>query len=153
MKKILPLSALALMAFMGCKKDGDTGTKPILTFKSASSTDIPKEQEEFTMTFNVKDGDGDLEGTWNVVELYHFDDHDKYDQLDLPKLEAHAGVKLDAEMILILSDVREGNFLKVRTWSRDPLSDPDTIQLKVFVLDKKGNSSDTILTPKIVVRR
>lgn len=153
MKKILTLSALALTAFMGCKKDGDIGTKPVLTFKSASSQDIPKEQEEFSMTFNVKDGDGDLEGSWNVVELYHYADPDKFDQLPLPALEAHAGVKLDAEMIVYFSDLRQENFLKVRTWSEPPKSDPDTIQLKIFVLDKKGNSSDTIITPKIVVRR
>lgn len=152
MKKFLPLSALALMIFMGCKKDGDIGSKPILTFKSASTEDVPKEQEEFTFTFNIKDGDGDLEGSWNVVDLYHYADPDKFDQLDLPKLEAHAGVKLDAEMILILSDLRQGNFLPVRLWAEPNPFRPDTIQLKIFVLDKKGNSSDTVLTPKIVVR-
>ena len=152
MKKILTLPALALMVFMGCKKDGDIGSKPILTFKSASTEDVPKEQEEFTFTFNIKDGDGDLEGSWNVVDLYHYADPDKFDQLDLPKLEAHAGVKLDAEMILILSDLRQGNFLPVRNWSAPNAFRPDTIQLKIFVLDKKGNSSDTITTPKIVVR-
>ncbi|WP_109696855.1 hypothetical protein [Chitinophaga deserti] len=149
MKKFLTLSAI-MLAMLGCKKDKDGGTKPVLTFKSASATDIPKELQEYYLYFNVKDGDGDLEGTWNVVDLYHFPDTTKYDQMPLPKLETHKGVKLDAEMILIMSDVREGNFLPAH-WP-SPATVPDTSQLKIFVVDNAGNSSDTITLPKIVIR-
>lgn len=149
MKKFLTLSAI-MLAMLGCNKDKGTGTKPILTFKSASATDIPKELQEYYLYFNVKDGDGDLEGTWNVVDLYHYPDTMKYDQMPLPKLETHKGVKLDAEMILIMSDVREGNFLPAH-WA-SPVTSPDTSQLKIFVLDNAGNSSDTITLPKIVIR-
>lgn len=151
MKKILILSALSLVAFLGCKKDKDGGTKPILTFKSASTLDVPKEMEEMYLYFNVKDGDGDLEDHWHVVELFHYGDTTKFDAMPLPKLEVHKGTKLDAEMVIILSDVREGNFLPLH-WD-DPKYNPDTVQYKVFVTDNAGNSSDTITTPKIVLRR
>ncbi|MGE7774683.1 hypothetical protein [Chitinophaga caseinilytica] len=151
MKKILILSALSLVAFLGCKKDKDGGTKPILTFKSASTLDVPKEMEEVLLYFNVKDGDGDLEDHWHVVELFHYADTTKFDAMPLPKLESHKGTKLDAEMIIILSDVRQGNFLPLH-WE-NPVYNPDTVQYKVFVTDNAGNSSDTITTPKIVLRR
>lgn len=151
MKKFLTLSAVALVVMMGCNKDKDGGTKPILTFKSVSTLDVPAELEEYYLYFNVKDGDGDLEGNWHVVDIYHYPDPDKYDVMPLPKLEAHAGVKLDAEMILIASDIRgTENLLRVR-WD-SPATNPDTAQFKIFVTDKAGNSSDTILTPKIVIR-
>jgi hypothetical protein len=151
MKKILILSALSLVAFLGCKKDKNGGTKPVLTFKSATTLDVPKEMEEVLLYFNVKDGDGDLEGNWHVVELFHYPDPDKFDVMPLPKLESHKGTKIDAEMIIILSDVRQGNFLPLH-WP-DPVYNPDTVQYKVFVTDNAGNSSDTVVTPKIVLRR
>ncbi len=84
MKKILFLSAFSLVAMIGCKKDDDIGSKPVLTFKSASSMDVPKELQDLQIFFNVKDGDGDLENTWNVVDLYHYPDTTKFDALPFP---------------------------------------------------------------------
>lgn len=149
MKKIILLSAIAF-GFFGCKKEGEAGKKPVLTFKSVTMEDIPTDVQEIQYTFDLQDGDGDTEGEFFVTDIYR-QDSTKYDYMLMPGLEAHSGIKLKAELILIVSDVNQSNFLRLRGNNPNPVTNPDTSQLKVYIVDKAGNASDTLRLPKVAI--
>jgi hypothetical protein len=153
MKKFFVLSTV-LIAFLGCKKDSsDAGNKPVLTFKSVSTEDVPAELKMLTFTFRLQDGDGDTEQALYVNDI-RFEDETKFDEVFMPALESHKGIKLDAEVILYVSDLSDAVRMRLRD-GRDPdlVPNPDTLQYRVFVLDNAGNSSDTITLPKVAVHR
>lgn len=151
MKKLFALSAL-LVAFMGCSKDDVEGNKPKLTFLSVSATDIPLEGKMLAMEFKLQDGDGDTEkGLYVNDSRFNIPgEDDKYDEVLMPSLENHRGGKLDALLTLYSSDnADDGIFLRLRVGS--PVTQPDTVVYKVFVMDNAGNSSDTLTLPKIAI--
>ncbi len=148
MKKIILLSAIAF-GFFGCKKDDPTGTKPILTFKSVTMEDVPVEVEQIEFYFDLQDGDGDTEGELYFTDIYRLDST-QYDFIQMPDLESHSGTKLKAELTLIMGEF--GNTrIRLRGNTNNPATNPDTSQLKVFVVDKAGNSSDTLRLPKVAI--
>lgn len=147
MKKIVALSTI-LIVFMGCKKDDPSGDKPKLTFKSVSTTDVAKGEDLVIFTFDLQDANGDTENTMNINDI-RFGDETKFEPVFMPLLESHKGTKLKAEVQLYVSDQ-----MAVRMKLRDgvsPITNPDTLQYRVFVLDNAGNSSDTILLPKVAI--
>ncbi|RPD40007.1 hypothetical protein [Chitinophaga barathri] len=149
MKKIILLSAIAF-GFFACKKEGDSGKRPILTFKSVTMEDIPTDVNEIHYLFDLQDGDGDTEGEFFVTDIYR-QDSTKYDYMLMPGLESHSGTKLKAELTLIVSDVNQSNFLRLRGNNPNPVTNPDTSQLKVYIVDKAGNVSDTLRLPKVAI--
>lgn len=155
MKKIFVLSTI-LLAFLGCSKKDSTldGNKPKLTFKSVSTEDVPADLKMITFTFRLQDNNGDTEKALYVNDI-RFDDETKFDEVFMPALESHKGIKLDAELILYVSDMAD-DAVKMRLRDgRDPsiVPNPDTMQYRVFVLDNEGNSSDTITLPKVAIHR
>lgn len=152
MKKIIALSAI-IFAFAGCKKDDAEGNKPKLTFKSVSAEDVPADVKMVTFTFQLQDGDGDTENALYYNDI-RFDDETKFDMVRMPLLESHKGIKLDAEVVLYVSDLPDNVIPRLRE-GRDPslVPNPDTMQYRVFVLDNAGNSSDTITLPKVAIHR
>lgn len=147
MKKILVLSlfALAVISGSGCGKDS-IGTKPMISFLSYSSDPvIPANGLE--VRFQVKDGDGDIENSLNFAIIYDIqrdpDADTVFDSRQMPKLDAHNGTNLTAEVLLQL----------------DPIDFPggtvgvpkDSLHYLVFVTDNAGNISDTIATPKVEI--
>jgi hypothetical protein len=159
MKKIVALS-IVLIGFMGCKKDDPKGEKPVLTFKSVSSGDVAKGEDLLIYTFELKDGNGDYDdrGAMYVFDqrLWRDNPNDTtYTDVFFPRLESHAGTKINAELQLYASDTYVINGQPVRTRLRDgippPVTNPDTMQLRVFVLDDAGNSSDTLILPKVAI--
>lgn len=153
MKKIFVLSTI-LIAFLGCKKDPKLdGNKPRLTFKSVSTEDVPAEMKMLTFTFQLQDGDGDTEAAMYVNDI-RFEDETKFDEVFMPALESHKGIKLDAEVTLYVSDMGDNVRMRLRE-GRDPdlVPNPDTLQYRVFVLDNAGNSSDTLTLPKVAIHR
>ena len=153
MKKIFVLSTI-LIAFLGCKKDNTVeGNKPKLTFKSVSAEDVPADMKLLSVTFRLQDNNGDTEAAMYVNDI-RFDDETKFDEIFMPALESHKGIKLDAELTLYVSDLGDDIRLRLRD-GRDPdiVPNPDTLQYRVFVLDNAGNSSDTITLPKVAVHR
>lgn len=152
MKKIVALSAI-LFAFAGCKKDDVEGKKPKLIFKSVSAEDVPADMKMLTFTFQLQDGDGDTEDALYYNDI-RFDNDTKFDMVRMPLLESHKGTKLDAELVLYVSDLPDNVIPRLRD-GRDPdlVPNPDTMQYRVFVLDNEGNSSDTITLPKVAIHR
>ncbi|WP_346321084.1 hypothetical protein [Chitinophaga sp. YIM B06452] len=158
MKKIILLSAIAF-GFFGCKKEGAGGTKPILTFKSVTMEDVPVEVEQVEFYFNLQDGDGDTEGNLYFLDLYRMDTatdngtRDPYEFIKMPSLEIHKGTKINAELTLIMGDASDQTFIRLRQFGsgNPPPNKVDTSQLKVFIKDNAGNSSDTLLLPKVAI--
>ena len=155
MKKIFALSTIIaiIVALTCCKKDSISGKKPVLTFKSVSATDVSKDQRLLSFTLNIKDASG------NPTSLYVSNlrgpggPNANFDQLIMPGLESHAGVKLDAELILYVSDQpTDSIFLRLR--DGDPnRPNPDTLEYQIFAVSNKADSSNMIVLPKVAVHR
>lgn len=147
MKKILPLFAVAaLVLATACSKDGNLGTKPQISFKSYSIPYIlDSVVDNFDVTFQVKDGDGDLENLFYFLPIIDSDPATATDTVfqfrRMPDIGAHHGGKVDAELIYNMV----GTDFKIY----NSTTQPDSLRLKVFVVDEAGHSSDTILTPKL----
>ncbi len=155
MKKMILLSAIAF-GFFACKKDEASGTRPILTFKSVTMEDVPVEVEQIEFNFNLQDGDGDTEGNLYFLDLYRMDTstdngRNPYEFIKMPGLEIHKGTKINAELTLIMGDLSQTTFIRLRDNTQPPPSKVDTSQMKVFIVDNAGNSSDTLLLPKVAV--
>jgi hypothetical protein len=142
MKKILFLSLMALTVITACKKDS-LGTKPVITFKSYSSGKIIA-NNGLDITFQVKDGDGDIQSTLNFAALYDTDLTDTlFTSRPMPNLDSHAGTSLTADVILHLGGI---DFIP----TTDNLT-KDSVQFLVYIIDDKSNHSDTIATPKVAI--
>lgn len=144
MKKILFLSLFALTVVVACKKDS-IGTKPQISFMSYSSSPVYS-SNGMDITFEVRDGDGDIENTLNFAAVYDIDPtlDTTYEGRPMPDLDAHAGGNLKAEVTLHLIGT---DFPQI---APNPIL-KDSVHYLVFVLDNAGNSSDTIVTPKVEV--
>jgi hypothetical protein len=147
MKNLLVLSTVACLAIISCSKSSNSGTKPQILFKSYSIPAIDSSTEQFDATFQVKDGDGDIENLFYFIPVIDSDPatdtSTDYTPRQMPAIGAHKGSKVDAEVIytLIASDFK----------IYDENIKPDSFHMKVFILDDAGNSSDTIITPKIPI--
>ncbi|HJT73571.1 MAG TPA: hypothetical protein VJ720_06120 [Chitinophaga sp.] len=144
MKKILFLSLIALTAVTACKKDS-IGTKPQISFVSYSTSRVIA-SDGMDITFEVRDGDGDIENALNFVAIYDVDPtmDTVFEPRPMPDLGAHAGGNLKAEVVLHLVGT---DFPQI---APNPIT-KDSVHYLVFVQDNAGNSSDTIVTPKIEV--
>ncbi|WP_217606100.1 hypothetical protein [Chitinophaga sp. GbtcB8] len=148
MKKILLLSTVVCLIFMACSKDGGSGTKPTITFKSYSIPFIVDSLvDQFDATFQVTDGDGDIQNKFNFRIILDSDpstlEDSVFEPRQMPEIGAHKGSKVDAEVIytLLASDFK----------FYDPNTKPDSMRMQVFIVDDAGHSSDTITTPKLAI--
>mgnify|MGYP000208609480 CR=1 FL=1 len=143
MKKIAFLSLFSLLAIGACKKDS-MGTKPVIAFKSYSSSPVLA-NTGMDITFDVSDGDGDIENTFNFAAIYDVKPLDTaFESRPMPSLDAHKGSKLTAEVILHLIST---DFPQI---ADNPI-EKDSVHYLVFIKDDAGNNSDTIATPKVQV--
>ena len=143
MKKTVFLSLLSLLTVTACKKDS-MGTKPVISFTSYSSSPIHSSVGA-DLTFQVTDGDGDIENTLNFAAIYDTDPTDTaFDGRPMPNLDAHKGSNLKAEVILHLTST---DFPQI---GANPVA-KDSVHYLVYIEDDAGNVSDTIVTPKVQV--
>jgi hypothetical protein len=144
MKKMLFLSLFALTAITACKKDS-LGTKPVITFKSYSSVPISSSYG-LDITFGVKDGDGDIENSFNFAAIYDTKPTDTaFEGRPMPELDAHKGSNLTAEVVLHLTGT---DFPQT---GDNPIP-KDSVHYLVYIVDDADNHSDTIVTPKVEVQ-
>lgn len=95
--------------------------------------------------FQVKDGDGDIENTFNFAAIYDLqpEPDTAFASRQMPKLDAHKGTNLTAEVILRLEPIDfPGNTTGIPK---------DSVHYLVFITDDAGNISDTIATPKVEI--
>ena len=143
MNKKLLLSLFTFLAVGACKKDS-LGTKPVITFKSYSSS-VAFANYNLDVTFDVADGDGDIENTFSVAGIYDLAPTDTiWTAKNMPDLDAHNGTKVNAEVVLHLSSI---DFIR-----NDDNKPTDSVHFLVFIEDNAGTFSDTIATPKIEIQ-
>jgi hypothetical protein len=148
MKKLLLLLFLSSGVLLACKKD-KTGTKPEISFLRYSLPDVDSATERLDVVLRVKDGDGDIENSINWRLHYILPTvppiADNFTEFKMPDIGANRGNSVNAEVTMRL---RSNDF---HLWLEDKGVNPDSLWFDVFVLDNAGNSSDTILTPKISI--
>lgn len=144
MKKIAFLSLFSLLALAACKKDS-LGTKPVITFKSYSSSMIYPENG-LAIMFNVTDGDGDIQNTltWAKIEDSNTTPDTIWDVRQMPDLEGRNSGKVTAEVGLYLAAIDLGS-------QQTSAPETDSVHFLAFIIDEAGNSSDTLVTPKIFI--
>lgn len=147
MKKVIILSLLSLSIITSCSKDKGSDTKPVITFTSYSYAPI-QAAGGVDVTFEVRDGDGDIENTFNVAPIFDQDptipDSVPFTPHPMPGLDNNKGRNLTAQVILHLFPT---DFPQV---GANPVT-KDSVRYRVFVVDDAGHSSDTIVTPKVQV--
>lgn len=148
MKKLLSLFAVVTLTVVACSKDDGPGTKPEISFKSYSIPFIVDSLvDAFDVTFQVRDGDGDIQAQFFFRTIIDSDPttatDSTYQARQMPSIGVHKGSKVDAEVIynMISSDFK---FYDINI-------KPDSLRLEVFIVDEAGNSSDTIQTPKLAI--
>ncbi|WP_143310129.1 hypothetical protein [Chitinophaga vietnamensis] len=145
MKKFLILILLTGL-FYACKKD-NYGSKPILTFKGYSTSALTTATTNLDIILNVKDGDGDIEDTIAWERHYYIPPATVpvFQVWKMPNIGQHEGHSVDAEVSLHLGT---SDF---RGWVEGTGTRPDSIWFRVFIVDKAGHHSDTIITPKLPI--
>ncbi|SFE03528.1 hypothetical protein SAMN05518672_104215 [Chitinophaga sp. CF118] len=143
MKKMLFLSLFALAAITACKKDS-LGTKPVITFKSYSYAPVDASLG-LDVTFQVKDGDGDIENALQFTAIYDRNPTDtNFSGRPMPGLDASKRPNLSAEVVLHLGTIDFPN-------DPDNPVAKDSVHFLVYVVDNANNISDTIATPKVEI--
>ncbi|MBO9732186.1 MAG: hypothetical protein J7623_26325 [Chitinophaga sp.] len=144
MKKILFLFLVAGLLY-ACKKD-KIGSKPFLSFKSYSADSISPTTDQFVVTLNVEDGDGDIEDTLRIAPIIKSHGTDTlFIKKKMPGIESNKGNKIKGEIQITLQnqEIIFGQYAPIPK---------DSVHFMVFIKDNAGNISDTVYTPKIAYR-
>jgi hypothetical protein len=151
MKKIFVFGVI-ILALAACNKD-KVESKPGLKFKSFSSNVIPI-GSDVLITLNFTDQEGDLDSVYVIrqrVNKRSFPNSQLID-LGIPKFggqnsgELQVGLDYGTQLTFNLSALRIPG-------SSPSVYEPDTLNLRFYVKDKAGNTSDTIGPERLIVMR
>lgn len=144
-KEIYILSILFLAAFNSCKKDAETSNVPVIKLISVSSTTVKQFTDSLSITFEYTDGDGDI-GNINPDENNLQIKDKRLAKADYyfvkPLAPPNSDIKIKGNLVVQLKNT----FLLGTT-----NSEVTTFELKLR--DRKGNWSNTILTPNITITK
>ncbi|MFB6454669.1 hypothetical protein ACE38W_05300 [Chitinophaga sp. Hz27] len=146
MKKFLFLFLFAAMVY-ACNKDS-YGPKPILTFEGFSIPSIDSNTTAMEVFFRVKDGDGDIDSS--IYWTKHFtipnpNGGSPNGVNKMPGIGENTGKSVNAQVRLQLQAIDFGG------WAEHTGTRPDSLWFTAYVIDRAGNSSDTITTGKIPI--
>ena len=151
MKKIFVFGVMFL-ALAACNKD-KVESKPHLKFKSFNSKLIPIGSDAL-ITLNFTDQEGDLDSVFVIrqrVNQRSFPNSQVID-LGIPKF----GGQNSGELQISLDNGTQltFNLPALRIPGSNPSQfEPDTLNLRFYAKDKKGNTSDTIGPERLIVMR
>lgn len=151
MKKFFVFSVMFL-ALAACNKD-KVESKPHLKFKSFNSKVIPIGSDAF-ITLNFTDQEGDLDSVFVIRQRINQRSFPNSQVIDLgiPKF----GGQNSGELQIILDNGTQLTFNlgALRIPGSNPAQfEPDTLNLRFYAKDKKGNTSDTIGPERLIVMR
>jgi hypothetical protein len=141
MKKIIYITAV-LFVFAGCDKDSFE-TKPQITLESVKPDVVPRNANlELRLKYTDKEGDLGKGNVWIQKQI-----------LNVRPLPPPSKVDSFSTKLVTFPDTPEGEILIRIPWNFliEYPNLPDTLRLRVAVTDIKGNTSDTLVTDKIVV--
>ncbi len=139
------LSILLLAFFIGCKKDAETSNVPVIKLLSVSNTTVKQFKDSFSITFEYTDGDGDI-GNINPDENNLQVKDKRLAKPDYyfvkPLAPPNSDIKIKGNLVVQLKNT----FLLGSS-----NSEVTTFELKLR--DRKGNWSNTIITPNITITK
>lgn len=142
MKKIIYIAAV-LFLFAGCDKDSFE-TKPQITLESLKPDVVPPNGNlQILLKYTDKEGDLGEGNIWIQKQFLH-----------VRTLPPPTKTDSFSTKTVTFPDTPEGEIQINIPWAflvEFPGVIPDTLQLRLVVTDVKGNSSDTLVTDKVVV--
>ena len=138
------LTSIILVSSACKKKDENIGT-PVLTFKTLSSNDLLEFSDSLNVTFSYEDSDGD-------IGFYEADSSSVYIQdkrLSKPDLYYIKPLNPPNVQPFIKGDIQLGlkNMFMLGSGTTEKTS------FTIWLKDRKGNISNSIVTPEITIHR
>jgi hypothetical protein len=143
MKNIIYLSAIVLL--FSCEKEQVISDTPIIEFKSISPATVQEYSDDIIITISYSDGDGDLgENNPDIHNLFVEDNRNGIVyQFRIPHLAP------DNNSIAI-----EGNFnITINGSGITDESSNQQVNYAIYVTDRAGNKSNTIITSSITIQQ
>ena len=145
MKKIISIILLSVTV-LACKKDEILfDTTPSIEFVSITPSSVTEFEDEVILTILYRDGDGDLgENNPEVKNLFVTDSRNdvQYSFRVQQLAPVNADIKIEGELAInlkTLSVVGSGN--------------SESATFSVYIVDRSGNKSNTIITSAITVSK
>ena len=136
---------LTLIAINGCKKTDDKVLPPKLTFKALSSTSLLEFKDSLTVTFTYEDQDGDI-GFYDADSSSVYIQDKRLTHPDLYYLKPLNPPNLKPK---IKGDIQLG----LRNMFLLGSGSSETTSFTIWIKDRKGNISNTIVTPEITIHK
>ena len=143
MKNIIYLCAIVLL--FSCEKEQVISDTPIIEFKSISPATVQEYSDDIIITISYSDGDGDLgENNPDIHNLFVEDNRNGIVyQFRIPHLAP------DNNSIAI-----EGNFnITINGSGITDESSNQQVNYAIYVTDRAGNKSNTIITSSITIQQ
>jgi hypothetical protein len=143
MKNIIYLSAIVLL--FSCEKEQVISDTPIIEFKSISPATVQEYSDDIIITISYSDGDGDLgENNPDIHNLFVEDNRNGIVyQFRIPHLAP------DNNSIAI-----EGDFnITINGSGITDESSSQQVNYAIYVTDRAGNKSNTIITSSITIQQ
>jgi len=134
-----------MLLFFSCKKDAAFSVVPTIEFKSISPSTAQEYIDEISITISYTDGDGDLgENNPDIYNLFVLDNRIGIEyKFRIPELSPNGN-----EIAI------EGNFnIKINGSGITNGSTSQQVNYDIYVIDRDGNSSNTISTPFIKIEQ
>jgi hypothetical protein len=142
--QILSISMI-IIGFLACKKDSATSEVPTIKFLSVSSTSVKQFKDSLSILFEYTDGDGDI-GNINPDENNLQVKDKRLSKADYyfvkPLSPPDSKIKIKGNLVVQLK-----NTFLLGT------SNSEVTSFELKLRDRKGNWSNTILTPNITITK
>lgn len=156
---IIALAGFVSLFTLYCVRPPDFPDEPVITFKSLTKKNMIQSINQFAdssfMTFAFTDGDGDLGNLSNdSLNVYVLDGRDGVEKFKyrIPYIEPQGtGNGIEGEITIKLNTscciYPDGQI----PCTKNPAYPTDTLIYKVYIKDRKGNKSNVIETPPIIL--
>ncbi len=138
-------SIVALTTMQCCKKKDDKIEAPKLTFKALSSNNLLEFKDSLTVTFTFEDNDGDI-GFYDADSSSVYIQDKRLTNPDLYYIKPLNPPNLKPK---IKGDIQLG----LRNMFLLGSGTSETTNFTIWIKDRKGNISNSIVTPEITIHR
>jgi len=140
------LLAMALWLAIACEKEDRKSTIPEITLQSISPLSVKEFQDSLEIVIRYKDGDGDLGSADPEIKNLFITDNRmglRYEYRIQQLAPTGAVVPIEGDVKVVL------NTLAIL----DTTAITETVTFSIFVKDRSGNTSNTLLSPAVTITR
>jgi hypothetical protein len=153
MQKLVFVSLIGLVILIACSKD-NIETKPALTIKSISPTQVPGNTDlQINLTFTDKQGDIDTLYLKKIRTNLDVRPTTNADTIDYQIPEFPEKSKGEIRILLRYNEALVAAITPPDQVGAPNGKEPDTLVFKFIVMDKAKNISDTVTSEPVVVER